>query len=213
MYDLNGNMLKIFDSCTEAAIEMFKDKNKRNGICKCASGETKTSYGYIWRYYEDVLDDDNRVKNNLEHDDVVKLNTRNKTDINNIPVYKFDLNGKYICMYDSIKDASVDTNIGYNSIRACLTGKQNVAGGFRWKIADGNQNIAIKENKNKKMVCQFDLSWNYIGSYESVTKASEITGIGVASIQKCASGKNKTAGGYYWAYYDEIGGDISGYCG
>ena len=203
MYDLDGKMLKIFHSCIEASIDVFKDKSKQNGISKCANGETKTAYGYIWRYYENVLDDNNNIRNYLEYDDVIRLTTRKKTNFNKVAVCKFDLSGKYICTYDSIKEASIDSNIGYNSIRACLIGKQNITGGFCWKVFDDNQNIEIKENKKKKKVHQFDLSGTYIRSYESVVKASEITNIGRTSIQQCASGKNHTAGGYIWKYNDD----------
>lgn len=202
MYDLNGNMLKIFRSSTDASISVFKDKSKRSGISKCVNGENKTAYGYIWRYYEDVLDNNNNIKSNIGCDVVIKSNTRSKTDANNIRVCKFNLNGEYIRTYSSIKEASTDSDVGYNSIRACLNGKQNIAGGFRWKVFDNNYSIEIKENKKKKKVHQFDLFGEYVASYESLAKASESTNICYSSIQKCASGENKTGGGYIWKYDD-----------
>ena len=50
VYDLDNKFIKSFDSITNAAIEMFNDVKKRTNISNCLSGETKTAYGYIWKY-------------------------------------------------------------------------------------------------------------------------------------------------------------------
>lgn len=50
MMDLSGNILKEFNSITEAAIIMFDNKKKHSAISKCLTGESKTALGYVWRY-------------------------------------------------------------------------------------------------------------------------------------------------------------------
>lgn len=45
--DLEGNLIKTFESIRQAANEL---KIQPNGICLCCKGKLKTSGGYIWKY-------------------------------------------------------------------------------------------------------------------------------------------------------------------
>ena len=47
-------------------------------------------------------------------------------------------------------------------------------------------------------------SKKYICTYESLTEASQKTGINTGSIGRCARGKYRQAGGYIWKYTDEV---------
>jgi hypothetical protein len=51
-YDLQGNLIKIYDTCREALIHLGKDKNISGNIGRCIRGKRKTAYGYIWKQYE-----------------------------------------------------------------------------------------------------------------------------------------------------------------
>lgn len=51
-----------------------------------------------------------------------------------------------------------------------------------------------------KIVNQFSLDRNFIKQYESITQASQMSGIGYAVISHCCRGKGKTAGGYIWRF-------------
>lgn len=54
-YDLNHNFIKRYDSCVEAG----KELNLNHGsIQRCARGDRKTAYGYIWEYDEEKDDDE-----------------------------------------------------------------------------------------------------------------------------------------------------------
>ena len=45
----NHNILiKTFDSCRQAAIQMFNDPQKNSLINRCANGKKKSAYGYFW---------------------------------------------------------------------------------------------------------------------------------------------------------------------
>ena len=50
-YDLNNNLLNIFDGCRDAA-RFLGDENKSKHISECANRKRKTAYGYIWKYAE-----------------------------------------------------------------------------------------------------------------------------------------------------------------
>ena len=54
-YDLNNNLLRVFDTIKDAA-EAVHGKN--NGISCCARGVQKTAYGYIWKYENAVQQSD-----------------------------------------------------------------------------------------------------------------------------------------------------------
>ena len=49
MYDNQGNFIKEFESAVEAA-RYLGNESWKSAIQLCASGQTKTSHGYIWKY-------------------------------------------------------------------------------------------------------------------------------------------------------------------
>lgn len=49
-YNLDGKLIKIWNSQTEASI--FLNKKTPSNINKCCIGSTKTAYGYIWQTVE-----------------------------------------------------------------------------------------------------------------------------------------------------------------
>ena len=51
-YDLNNNLIKIWDSITEPS--QFYNINKSN-ISNCCAGRHETAKGFIWKYYKDVF--------------------------------------------------------------------------------------------------------------------------------------------------------------
>lgn len=63
-----------------------------------------------------------------------------------------------------------------------------------------------KSLKNKpkpyqnKIVNQFTINGDFIKQYESITQASQISGVGYCVISHCCRGKGKTAGGYIWKF-------------
>lgn len=50
MMDLNKNIIREFDSATDAALILFNDKSKRSAISKCLINKNKTAFGYMWKY-------------------------------------------------------------------------------------------------------------------------------------------------------------------
>lgn len=49
-YDLNGNLIKIWDYIRQASKEL---NIKENNISQCLNGKQKTSGGFIWKYYKE----------------------------------------------------------------------------------------------------------------------------------------------------------------
>lgn len=57
----------------------------------------------------------------------------------------------------------------------------------------------IAKSKQKE-ICQYDLMGNFMNQYNSVTEASEKTGIGYRTICSNIQGKTSSAGGFQWRY-------------
>ena len=47
---VTDQVINIFNSCVDASINLFGNKDKHKGISRCALGDRKTAYGYKWRY-------------------------------------------------------------------------------------------------------------------------------------------------------------------
>lgn len=62
--------------------------------------------------------------------------------VHNRKVNQYTLDGKYICTYDSIVDASKRTGVNKSNIGACAQGKYKQAGGYIWRYADKDESVA-----------------------------------------------------------------------
>lgn len=58
--------------------------------------------------------------------------------------------------------------------------------------------------KRYKPVYQFDLNCNFIKQYSSVTQAAKENNLSKQGISKSCNDCNKTCGGYFWSYSDNI---------
>lgn len=65
------------------------------------------------------------------------------------------------------------------------------------------KNRAAKPSDKRKSVIQYDLNNNFIARYESITEASEKTGISQSCIIACCKHRAHTAGGFRWEYENE----------
>ena len=129
-----------------------------------------------------------------------------------IVVYQYDFKThKFISKYNSLTEASICTNTRRTSISACLSGRCKSANGYIWsakKIIDFSKYEHIsrkkrknkKENKKLKPICKYDLKWNLVGKYKSISEASmEFIGKNHSStISAALKNPNKTAYGFKW---------------
>lgn len=88
--------------------------------------------------------------------------------------------------------------------------ENNNADNLEWCTRKENNNYGIqsKEGRRKtskfrmKKVCQYNKEGILINVYDGIRIAEEMTNINNQNICKCCKGKAKTAGGYFWKYYD-----------
>lgn len=116
-------------------------------------------------------------------------------------VLQYDLNGNYVCSYESIADAAKQCNVDRSLISACCRKKRWSGAGYQWRYAnDTAPDNYIHEQKIQRPVRQYDLHGVMLNEYESITLAYEKTQIHQSSISACCSGKRHTAGGFKWEY-------------
>lgn len=184
-YDLEGNFICTYTSCREAARALgLKSSSSISHACSDKSGH-KTVKGYIFRYHGEKLD-------------LSILDRPNwKT------VYKLNDYREIIEEYKSMTHASLNNNVASSSIsKACKYGYR--IGGYYWCLAENYDDFKPTPIYNVRKVNQYTLDGKYICTYESLTEASQKTGINVGSIGRCARGKYRQAGGYIWKYTDEV---------
>lgn len=57
-------------------------------------------------------------------------------------------------------------------------------------------------NKQNKIVVQYDLSWNKITEFHSINEAGRKTGVSPSNISQCCLGKRKRVSNFRWKYKD-----------
>ena len=116
-FDLQGNLVKVWKSASEASKQFENPNSARVAINNNCNNKVNKAYGYYWSY--------KHIFNYKE--------TKGKA------VAKYNDSGKLLAIYDSIKEAALENNIKTPSnISHAISGKQKRCGGFRWRYFYGN---------------------------------------------------------------------------
>lgn len=113
-YNLNGDLVKIWNSETRAAESVEGDKT---GIQHCCIASLKTYKGYIWSYTPITSAD-------LEH-----RNTNDKL----VKVEQLDLDGNVLNIYKSTVEAAKAVGCNPSAISMACSGLRNTIKGYKWK--------------------------------------------------------------------------------
>ena len=117
-FDLQGNLIKVWKSASEAAKQFTNVNSARTAISNNCLKKVNKAYGYFWSY-----------KHIFDYKE-----TKGKS------VAKYNDEGELLEIYDSIKEAAELNNIKTPSnISAAIAGKQKRCGGFRWRYFYGNK--------------------------------------------------------------------------
>lgn len=116
-FDLQGNLLKVWKSVTEASQNFDNQHSARVAICNVCNNITRQAYGYYWSF-----------KNKFNY---IAYGTA---------VAKYNDSGEFIESYSTIKEAAIKNNIKTpTNICHAISGKQKRCGGFRWRYFYGNK--------------------------------------------------------------------------
>ena len=126
-------------------------------------------------------------------------------------VVQYSFSGELICVFDNMTEAELKIGVSHSHISSCCSGKRRTAGGFIWRY-HGEEltkehlawcNEMLPDKFFKKRVVQYSLSGELINIFESMSEAELRTGIPHSNISAVCNGRNKTAGGFVWEYYNE----------
>lgn len=115
-YSLDGEYIQNFENITKAANYIGCSTNEISKVCL---RKNKTSHGYIWRYSNECL----------KEDELKKINTHNRKK----KVAQYDMNMNYIQFFESIAEAERKTGACGSSIQLCCIGKHKHAKNYKWK--------------------------------------------------------------------------------
>lgn len=114
-------------------------------------------------------------------------------------VYQYDLNGNILNQYISMTQAAEQTGLLVSDISRCCLGKARTHGGFFWSF---NSEINFLKNKKNRKVYQFDLKDNQVNKFNSITDASNATGIRCSVISRICGGELISKNSFYFRYED-----------
>lgn len=199
--DKNNKIVQLWDSVSH--ILSLNENYTMSAIhCSC-NGLHKTAYGYVWIYEKDYNQNEDYAE-------------RFKRKRNTKKVYQFDLNKNLIASFNSIVEASKETNIGMTTIGQCIRQELNTAGGYIWRSQDQvviKNNIIIPYDLKRKYtrksdthiwmqnyLQELDKDGNIIKTFNTIKEASSLYNIDGSSISKVCRGKMSSIKGHFFKY-------------
>lgn len=180
-YDYRGNLIKTYANISEA--EQF-EKIKRNKIVECCTGKSVYVGINIFRFHHESFDTYKTYR------DKPKL------------VEQYDLDGNFINVYESVRNAGKIIDRNYQSIAQVCRGERKTAYGFIWKYVEDNLEMPdLLHNGHCKKVYKYDRNFNLVCTYPSVTEASKNEKVCAATIiNSCNEYKNNCGSDYTYSY-------------
>ena len=200
VFSCDGVKLGVYDTVTAAARAYNTTAGSVSDICSCKEGSLK---GRLFFFESDV--------HGLEKLPIELLRKPRDMRRRFLPVAQYDLSGKFLSSYGSIKEAASATGLRPAGISAAISGdKQTMTGGYMWRrfLGDcsgippyrhrkGSNNVSLSNNN----VCMMDAHTREpIHVYPSVVDASLDSGIPESEIAGGLAAKSGTAGSFSWEY-------------
>lgn len=193
-YSLNGEYIKEWESLSEA-----------RRFYNSSIDPLRNSLGYQWSY-EKV-------------DKMPPIQNPNNLGVKK-KVYKYDLDGNFICEYNSISEAAKDNgnSNSFKHISSCCNKKRKSAMGFRWSfmLVDKLPNDDKVRRIIKHKIAKLNPITNEIIELfnspseaaktvqdKSKSKSQKLTDIGHCICHCCRKGLDYTCYGYKWQFVDD----------
>lgn len=133
-FDLQGNLLKVWKSASEASNQFNNKNSSRVAINNVCNNITRQAFGYYWSFK-----------------DKFNYNPYNSK----IAVAKYNLDGTFIESFTSIKEAAESLGLTNSSnLSGAIRGLHKTCKGFRWRYFYGNTSN-IKPLKDKDIVSSY----------------------------------------------------------
>lgn len=182
MLDLDGKLIKKYDYIYQCEVET---KLNHSTISACCKGKQLRYKKYIFMYEQDYLK--NGPKKYIK-----PTNNRKKK------IKKYDLDGNYICTYNSVTEASIKNDINISNISSCLSKKTKSSGGFIWRYL--NENAPSKRIVRRVEIEQYDMNGIFLNKYDSCKEAERVLNLRNNAYKVIWKNldRDKVAYGYKW---------------
>ena len=202
-YDIKGNFVETYNSLNEAG---EKNKKTRGAISACCNKKNQqTNDGFVFRFHEETKGKEKieitlKKRNRNPHSKKTKkkIGQANKGN-NSKKIDQYTLNGKFIKTYNSITEIAKKYKITKTPIGLCCNKINKTSIGYVWRFHEETQAQQEIEAEVEK-ICQYSIDGNLINYFYKMGDAmKQNKNISSECINKCLSGKFKTAGGFIWS--------------
>ena len=133
-----------------------------------------------------------------------KLPEKHYNNLKKKIIYQYSLEGEFIREWYCIAEVERSLNISRGNIIRAAKNKQNckIAGGFQWSYIKKDR-LKARIKTTFKPVLQYDLNWNFIKEYSSITEASSYNNIQSMGIIVACKESHRRAGNFKWKYKNE----------
>lgn len=191
-FDLNGNYIDEYISCSQAAVNLGFDRKSIERACKEKYG---SSNGFQWKY-----------KEQWNGGNIGKYSK--SPSIRCRKIIQLDKDGYVINIFSSVTDAANQLKIRRSNISSCLSGNVSICGGYQW-IYEEEYN-PMKEYRYKGIkegngIVQLDDDWNILNHFRNCTEAAKYL-VEPEKVHKQihkALTSRKRCRGFYWRKYDD----------
>ena len=183
-YDYHGNLLCSYKNVAEAS---DAEQTKRKFIVDCCIGKRIYIGTCIFRFHHESF---------LSH-----KTYREKPKL----VEQFDLNGNFLEVYESVREAGRQLNKNYQVIAQVCRGELKTAYGYIWKYVENELIIPdLQHNAHCKKVFKYDRNGNLIKIFPSVLEASVEENVCYGTIFDSCNEKAKSIFFDYTYSYKEL---------
>lgn len=179
--DMDGNLIATYSGMGE--LESAKGYS-HSSVWKACHGHSDQAYGFRWEF------EDEELRNKAD-----KRRAERSAKINH--VIQCDLSGNELAVYNSFTEAARKTGLCRDRIGDCCHGGFEEYGGYAWKLERPEQKVV-----DDVAVIQRDKEGKEVAQYDSLSEASEHTGVARYLIRNCCRGASKTAKGFIFEFRD-----------
>ena len=152
-YSIDGKFIAEHASMHVAAELIGADAGH---ICDCCLGNRSIAYGFLWRYKDDKLYNDAKIRLK-EKIKASKESRTNKFLDRALNVVQLELDGTYIRTFMSSKLAAESVNSYRPMIINCCNGKCKQVKGYKWMYEKDYQKLFINTEQPKEKGMQLSL--------------------------------------------------------
>lgn len=196
-YSKDGKLMKIWDNAKEASEFIGVGSSC---IRACCRGDYKTIAGFIWRYEDEPL----------TQEDIDWCNERSNPKLHKA-VDQYTKNGEFITTYESRTEAELKTGADKSAIGKCCDDKQRTSMGYIWRhhgVELTEEHLAWCNGTGKEgmrtPIIQYSLDGIFIKKFNSATAIQKELGFDSSAIIRVCKGEQGQSCGFIWRYASDI---------